>query len=100
MILPSAQVVMIEPGAVELCIPDHPGAMRLTRGVYEVYRQFHLPRPVAEVLSGNAARQERLLECIRRLAAKGFLVPPEVGIAPLSGEPEPAGEPDPFSVLA
>lgn len=88
MILPMARVVLIEPRAVELCIPDRPGAMRVTRGVYEVYRQFHLPRPVGDVLSGDETRQARLLECIRMLAGKGYLVPPGIGIPPL-GTAEP-----------
>lgn len=95
MILPAARVVLIEPRTVELCIPDRPGAMRVTRGVYDVYRRFHVPRPVAEVLSGDATRQARLLECIRMLAGRGYLVTPEVGITPLAGAEASAPEPEP-----
>ena len=100
MILPAARLAVIEERAVELWIPDRPGAMRVTRAVYEVYRGFQLPRRVGEMLSGDAARQARLLACIRQLAAKGYLVPTEVGIPVLSGERAPHWEPDGLSVLA
>jgi hypothetical protein len=93
MIPSAARVAAIEERAVALCIPDQPGVMRVSRGVYEVYRAFHLPRPVGEMLTGDEARQARLLACIRQLAARGYLVPPEVGIGRLKGEPAPEAEP-------
>ncbi|HEX6041382.1 hypothetical protein [Longimicrobium sp.] len=100
MVLPAARVATIEEGAVELFIPDRPGAMRISRAVYEVYRAFHLPQRVGEVLSGDAARRARLLRCIRQLAGKGFLVPPSVGISHLSAGPAPAVELDDVSARA
>ncbi|HEU4883838.1 MAG TPA: hypothetical protein VFT45_16380 [Longimicrobium sp.] len=100
MMLPAAIVAGIEERAVVLCLPWEEGGLRLKRGVYDIYRAFHLPRPVAEVLPEDPERRAKVLQCIRLLASRGFLVPPEVGIATLSGEPAPYAEPDGFSVLA
>jgi hypothetical protein len=100
MVLPAAIVASIDAGAVVVCVPGEEGGLRLKRGVYDIYRAFHLPRRVAEVLPEEAARRAKVLQCIRLLASRGFLVPPEVGIAPLSGEPAPPWEPDALSVLA
>ncbi|HEV3052379.1 MAG TPA: hypothetical protein VGX50_18855, partial [Longimicrobium sp.] len=72
----------------------------LKRGVYDIYRAFHLPRRVAEVLPEDPARRQKVLDVVRLLAAKGFLVPPGVGIPALAGEPAPPGELHPLSVLA
>lgn len=100
MVLPTARVATIEERAVVVCLPGETGGLRLKRGVYDIYRAFHLPRRVSEVLPEDPARRAKVLDVIRLLAAKGFLVPPGVGIAPLSGDPEAAGEPDWISVLA
>ncbi|HYR07221.1 MAG TPA: hypothetical protein VEQ60_05620 [Longimicrobium sp.] len=100
MVLPAALVVGLEERAVVIRLPWEEGGLRLKRGVYDIYRAFHLPRRVAEVLPEDPARRAKVLDVVRLLAAKGFLVPPEVGIAPLSGEPAPQAEPDWFSVLA
>lgn len=100
MVLPAAIVAAIEERAVVVCVPGEEGGLRLRRGVYDIYRAFHLPCRVAEVLPADPARRAKALDVVRLLAAKGFLVPPEVGIAPLSGEPSPQAEPDWFSVLA
>jgi hypothetical protein len=100
MVLPGALVAAIEERAVVVCLPGETGGLRLKRGVYDIYRAFHLPRRVAEVLPADPARRAKVLDVVRLLAAKGFLVPPEVGIAPLSGEPAPQAEPDWLSVLA
>jgi hypothetical protein len=100
MMLPGALVTAIEERAVVVCLPGEAGGLRLARGVYDIWRAFHLPRRVAEVLPDAPARRAKVLDVVRLLAAKGFLVPPEVGIPPLSGEPAPAAEPDLLSVLA
>jgi hypothetical protein len=100
MVLPGAVVVGIEEQSVLVSLPGETGGLRLRRGVYDIYRAFHLPRRVAEVLPDDPARRAKVLEVVRQLAAKGFLVPPEVGIPPLAGEPAPRGEPDELSVLA
>lgn len=100
MVLPVARVAAIEEHAVVVCLPGEAGGLRLKRGVYDLYRAFHLPRRVGEVLPEDPARRAKVLDVIRLLARKGFLVPPEAGVAPLSGEPEAAGEPDLLSVLA
>ncbi|HEU0299794.1 MAG TPA: hypothetical protein VFR37_10075 [Longimicrobium sp.] len=100
MVLPGALVASIEEAAVVLCLPGERGGVRLRRGVYDLYRAFHLPRKVAEVLPEDPARRAKVLDVVRLLAAKGFLVPPEVGIPAPAGAPAPPGEPDPFSVLA
>lgn len=100
MVLPAARVAAIEARAVTICLPGEAGGLRLRRGAYEVYRAFHLPRRVAEVLPEDPARRAKVLDVVLLLAAKGFLVPPTVGIPPLSGAAEPAGEPDWVSVLA
>jgi hypothetical protein len=100
MMLPAALVAEIEERAVTICLPGDAGGLRLKRGAYEIYRAFHLPRPVAEVLPEDPARRAKVLDVVRLLAAKGFLVPPEAGIGRLEGEPAPQGEPDWISVLA
>lgn len=100
MVLPASRVASIEPAAVVVCLPGEPGGLRLRRGVYEFYRAFHLPRPVGEVLPADPARRAKVLDVVRLLAGKGYLVPPEVGIARLSGEPAPAGAPDVVSARA
>lgn len=100
MVLPAALVAEIEERTVTLWMPGETGGLRLKRGAYEIYRAFHLPRRVAEVLPEDPARRAKVLDVVRLLAAKGFLVPPEVGIPALAGEPAQPGEPDLFSVLA
>lgn len=100
MLLPSAVVAAIEESAVVVCLPGETGGLRLKRGVYDIYRAFHLPRRVAQVLPDEPVRRAKVLGVIRLLAAKGFLVPPEMAIAPLAGEPAPPGDPDELSMLA
>lgn len=100
MILPTARVAAIEERAVVVCLPGETGGLRLKRGVYDLYRAFHLPRRVGEVLPADAGRRAKVLDVVRLLAAKGFLVPPLVGIPVLSGQPAPPAEPDWVSVLA
>jgi hypothetical protein len=100
MVLPAARVAEIEECAVTICLPGEAGGLRLKRGAYEVYRAFHLPRRVADVLPADSAKRERVLGVVRLLAAKGFLVPPKVGIPAMSGDPTPEAEPNWISVLA
>jgi hypothetical protein len=100
MVLPAALVATLEEHAVVVCMPGDSRGLRLKRGVYDIYRAFHLPRRVAEVLPEDPARRARVLDVVRLLVSKGFLVSPEIGIPVLSGAPAPEAEPDWLSVLA
>lgn len=100
MVLPAARVSAIEERAIVVNLPGEAGELRLKRGVYDIYRAFHLPRRAADVLPADPARRAKVLDVVRLLVAKGFLVPPELGIAKLSGEVAPRTEPDGVSVLA
>jgi hypothetical protein len=100
MALPAALVVEIDERAVVIRLPGERGGLRLKRGVYNVFRAFHLPKQVAEVLPDDPAKRAKVMDVVRLLAAKGFLVPPEVGIPILSGTPTTPWEPDAFSARA
>jgi hypothetical protein len=86
MTAPAATVVHIGERAVIISLPPKSSGLRMSRGVYEVYRRFHLPRRVGEVLSDEVEHRATLLERVRLLAAKGYLVPPDVGISTLAGD--------------
>jgi hypothetical protein len=73
-------VTHIEYRAVVMCLSPGDGGLRVSRGAYEVFRRFHLPCTIAEVLPSELERRAKVLDTVRFLARKGYLVPPEVGI--------------------
>lgn len=91
MAAPAALVAHIEERAVVMCLPPGAGGLRVSRGVYEIYRLFHLPRLVGDVLTAEPDRRAKRLEVVRFLTSKRYLVPPEVGIPGLAEDADEHG---------